>query len=82
LQQHAITARRRRSQQPQHFIGTEYARQRLGPVAVRDQRQLLRPTERDAIEEAQGTDGLVEQAPGDLAAEEMELEGTNLLGTE
>jgi len=34
------------------------------------------------VEEAQGTEGLVEQAPGDLGFEQVELEGLDVVGAE
>src|SRR5262249_58478125 len=82
LQQHTVPARWRRLEQPHDLGGTEHARQRLGPLPVRNQRQLFRPAERHAVEETQATDRLIKLAPGDAAFEQMKLEGTDFLRTE
>jgi hypothetical protein len=46
LHQHAVAWRRGVVEQAQDLLGAEHGRQRLGPFAIGDERQLLRPAQR------------------------------------
>jgi len=64
------------------LVGTEDGGQGPGLLAVGEQRQQLVSPEGDAAEEAEGTDGLIEAAPGDAPGEKVELVLADVLGVE
>jgi hypothetical protein len=62
----------------QDLVAAEDRRQGLGPLAVGNGADHVGASEADAVEEAQGADGLVEGAPGGVA----DLEQVQLVGAE
>jgi hypothetical protein len=53
-------------EEPDHFVGAEDDRELLGQLGAGDALQELIPAEGDVVEEAEGGDGLVVIAPGDM----------------
>jgi len=68
-------------QQAADFLGTEDDGQFLRLAGEGKVRHELATPQDVGIEEAQGTGGLVEGTPGDLLVDEMQLEGSQLVGT-
>jgi hypothetical protein len=53
-----------------------------GPLAEGDKGEVIGPAEGGAVQEAQGTNGLVERAPRHAALEQVQLVGANVVRTE
>ena len=82
LQQDAVASRLGRRDEPRHFLGRQHARNRLRLLPVGNGRHDVRAFQGQAIEGAQGADGLIEHAPGDALFEQMQLKGADFLGAE
>src|SRR5262249_17942750 len=80
LQQDAVAARGGGVEQAQHLVGAEHAGQGPGPFAEGDEGEFVGPAEGGAVQEAQGTNGLVERAPRHAALEQVQLVGANVVG--
>ncbi len=66
-----------------HLGAAEHDRQGLGLLAVGDEGDSVGALQDVRVEEAEGGDGLVEEAPGDtLVLDEVELELTQVVGSE
>jgi hypothetical protein len=79
----AVGVGREGREELQDLVAAEDGRQGLGPLAEGDGRDHVGAAEADAVEEAQGADGLVEGAPGGAAhLEQVELVGADVVGAE
>jgi hypothetical protein len=65
-----------------HLVLAEDSRQRFGLLAEGNHLDHARAGEGDAIEQAQGADGLVEAAPGRALGDKVELIEADVLGVE
>ena len=66
-------------EKPHHLVGAQHHRQLARLPSVRDTLGNIVMTERDAIEEPQSADRLVEGRPRDTGRDQMDLEGAHLL---
>src|SRR5262245_28874164 len=69
-------------EQADDLLGGEDVGQGAGPFAVGDEGDLVGAAEGDAVEEAQGTGGLIEAAPGGLLSEEVKEVNADVSGAE
>src|SRR3954470_16084187 len=70
---------RDRLEETHHLVGTEHDRQLARLARMRDPLRQVGLAQRDPVEKAQGTDGLVERRPGHAASHQMHLESANIL---
>jgi hypothetical protein len=82
LEQHAFASGPGRLQKLRHLLRTQDAGQRLGPFAEGQHGHEIGASQRRAVEEAQGADGLIELAPGRLLLQQVPLIGAHLVGAE
>jgi uncharacterized protein (TIGR03032 family) len=82
LHQHAPTLRLGRRAQVDDCLRAEHAGQGLRPLPGGDGVHHLRTAQRDAVQEPQGTDAWVVQAPRGTLLEQEEREGTHFHGAE
>ena len=65
-----------------HLVCAQHHRQLAGLACVGDALRYLPVPERDAIEEPQRADRLVQRRPGDLGRNQMDLEGPDVFQTQ
>ena len=70
---------RHRLEEAHDLVGTEHHRQLARLARMRDPLRQVGLAQRDAIKEAQGTDGLVQRRPRYAASNQMHLEGAHVL---
>jgi len=81
-QRNARLQARNRLQEPHHLVGAEHHGKLAQFAGVSDPLRDRRFAERHAVEEAQGTDGLVQRRPRDALRSQMHLIGPNILQAE
>ncbi len=81
-EQQAVPLTGQRFEETPDLVETEDDREGAGLLAVGEVGNEVGAAEGDGVEETQSRSGLVEEAPGNLLLQEMELEGAELLGGE
>ena len=68
-----------RLQEPHDLVGAQHHRQLLRLAGSDDALERVGPAQRDAVEEPQGADGLVDMRPRSLLRDQVQLVGAHLL---
>jgi hypothetical protein len=82
LQEQAIAEVADGGEQASDLVGAQDGGQGLGLLAVGDGDDDVGALQGEAVEQAQGTGGLVEAAPGDLVCEQVQLVEARVFGVE
>ena len=82
MQHEPLDRLRHAGEQAGDLVAAEHRRQGFGLLAVGDHGDSERGLQRQAVEQPQGANGLVEDTPGGLLFEQVELIVANVLGAE